>query len=91
MFNAHFHSLFSACHDTDAILPHIDVKHNYKLSNVAFSTQELYTLLSRLDVNKAYGSDNFSPHILKQCATQLPPSLANLLTFSLIIGKVPSQ
>ena len=24
MFNAHFHSSFSACYDTDAILSHID-------------------------------------------------------------------
>ena len=49
MFNAHFHSSFSACHDPDAIFPHIDVKHNYKLPNVTFSTQEVYKLLSRLD------------------------------------------
>ena len=91
MLNAHFNSSFSACHDTDAILPHIDVKHNYKLFNVTFATQEVYTLLSRLDVNKAYGSDNLSPHILKQCATQLSPSLANLFTFSMGIDKVPSQ
>ena len=39
----------------------------------------------------AYGSNNLQQHILKQCATQLSPSLANLFTFSMRIGKVPSQ
>ena len=60
MFNAHFHSSFSVCHGTDEIFPHY-----HKLFDVTFSIQEVYTLLSRLDVNKAYGSDNISPDILK--------------------------
>ena len=51
----------------------------------------MYTLLSRLDVNTAYGVDNLSRLILKQCATQLSPSLENLFNSSMRIGKVPSQ
>ena len=56
-----------------------------------FSTQEVYTLLNKLDVHKAYGTDNLSPHILKQCGSQLSPSLAFLFTLSMKTVKVPSQ
>ena len=70
---------------------HVNVKYDHKLSDVSFSTHEVYKLLSRVDVNKAYGADNLSPHILKQCASQLSPSLAILFTLSMKTGKVPSQ
>ena len=80
MFNLYFYYSFSACHDTDAILSNIDVKHNYTLPNVTFSTQDVYTLLSRLDVNNAYVFDNLSPYIIKTCATQLYLLLPNLFT-----------
>ena len=75
----------------DDELPHISVKYDNDLSAVNFSTQEVYTLLNKLDVHKAYGTDNLSPHILKQCASQLSPSLAILFTLSMKTGKVPSQ
>ena len=91
MFNAHFHSSFSLCLKTDDELPHINVKYDNNHSAVNFSTQEVYTLLNKLDVHKAYGTENSSPHILKQCASQLSPSLANLFTLSMKTGKVPSQ
>ena len=91
MFNAHFHSSFSPCLKTDDELPHINVKYDNDLSAVIFSTLEVYTLLNKLDVHKAYSTDNLSPHILKQCASQLSPSLAILFTLSMKTGKVPSQ
>ena len=91
MFNAHFHSSFSPCLKTDDELPHINVKYDNDLSAVNFSTQEVYTLLNKSDVHKAHGTDNLSPHILKQCASQLSPSLAILFTLSMKTGKVPSQ
>ena len=86
MFNAHFHSSFSPCLKTDDELPHINVKYDNDRP-----TQEVYTLLHKLDVHKAYGTENLSPHILKQCASQLSPSLAILFTLSMKTGKVPSQ
>ena len=64
---------------------------DFDLSAVNFSTQEVYTLLNKLDVHKAYGTENLSPHILKQCAPQLSPSLAILFTLSMKTGKVSSQ
>ena len=91
MFNAHFYSSFSPCLKTDDELPHINVKYDNDLSAVNFSTQEANTLLNKLDVHKAYGTDNLSPHILKQCASHLSPSLAILFTLSMKTGKVPSQ
>ena len=91
MFNAHLHSSFSPCLKTDDELPHINVKYDNDLSAVIFSTQEVYPLLKKLDVHKTYGTDNLSPHILKQCASQLSPSLATLFTLSMKTGKVPSQ
>ena len=91
MFNDHFYSSFSPCLKTDDELPHINVKYDNDLPAVNFSTQEAYTLLNKLDVHKAYGTDNLSPHILKQCASHLSPSLAILFTLSLKTGKVPSQ
>ena len=89
MFNAH--SSFSPCLKTDDELPHINVKYDNDHSAVNCSTQEVYTLLNKLDVHKAYGTDNLSPHILKQCASQLSSSLATLFTLSMKTGKVPSQ
>ena len=55
---------------------HINVKYDNDLSAVIFSTQEVYTLLNKLDVHKAYGTDNLSPHIITTyittlCTTQL--------------------
>ena len=88
MFNAHFHSSFSPCLKKDDELPHINVKYDNDLSAVNFSTQEVYTLLNKLDVHKAYATDNLSPHILKQCASQLSPSLAILFTLSMETDKV---
>ena len=88
---AHFHSSFSPCLKTDDELPHINVKYDYDLSAVNFFTQEVYTLLNKLDVHKAYGTDNLSLHILKQCASQLSPSLAILFSLSMKTGKVYFQ
>ena len=60
MFNAHFHSSFNPCLKTDDELPHINVIYYNDFSAVNVSTQEVYTLLNKLEVHKAYGTDNLS-------------------------------
>ena len=48
-------------------------------------------MLHELNVDKACGPDSLSSHVLKECATELAPSLAHLLTRSFQSGCIPVQ
>ena len=64
---------------------------NPKLSNVFFSKDDVYKVLCTLNSHKAYGCDNLSPLVLRECASQLSPSLALLFNLSMSAGVVPNQ
>ena len=49
--------------------------------------QERY--LKNLDVNKSPGPDCIPPSVVKECATQLAPSLTNVFNKALSSGKLP--
>ena len=42
---------------------------------------DVFKMLSKLDVNKAFGSDNVSPYVLKMCAQQITPVLTSFCQF----------
>ena len=52
---------------------------------------EVQNILSGLDANKAYGPDNLSSRILKECANVLASSLTLLFKKSFASGHIPTQ
>ena len=90
IFNEYFHSVFI---DDDVHgYPNVDIKFNPSLSEVTFSSQSVIKILLGLDTSKACGHDNdISPHILKQCAHQLGPSLTHLFNLCMTSGRFPTQ
>ena len=52
--------------------------------------EDVYQLLSSLDVIKANGPDGISARILKHTAASITPSITKLFNLSLCIGHVPS-
>ena len=52
---------------------------------------EVQKILSGLDANKAYGPDNLSSRILKECVNVLAPSLPLLFKKSFASGHIPTQ
>ena len=61
------------------------------LSCIEFHYLEVQKILSGLDANKAYGPDNLSSRILKECANVLAPSLTLLFKKSFASGHIPTQ
>ena len=53
--------------------------------------EEVYRLLSTLDVTKANGPDEISARMLKHTATSITPSITNLFNLSLRTGHIPSE
>ena len=53
--------------------------------------EEVYRLLSTLDVTKANGPDEISARMLKHTATSITPLITNLFNLSLRTGHIPSE
>lgn len=64
--------------DPDRPPPTIPVLTNNSLSSITITEEEVKQLLLQVDVKKALGPDNISPHILKKCAYQLAAPLTLL-------------
>ena len=60
-----------------------------EICNVECTEEEIETYLKKLKVNKSPGPDTISPQILKECASQLAPSLAKLFNKSFFSGTLP--
>ena len=62
------------------------------MSNVTFSVDGIQHQLSKLDANKAKGSNNISSLIvIKHCANEISPVLRVIFTQSLNTGTLPSD
>ena len=61
--------------------PNVPMKTTKKLSMCLTTKSQVEKLLRNIDVKKAIGPDNISPHILKKCASQLAEPLARLFNF----------
>ena len=53
--------------------------------------EEVYQLLSSLDVTKANGPDGISARAMKHTATSITPSITKLFNLSLRTGQIPSE
>ena len=61
-----------------------------ELSTVSIRCSDVCRLLQTLSPNKATGPDGISARVLRECATELAPSLTSLFCLSLEKGLIPS-
>ena len=61
------------------------------LSSIEFHYLEVQRILAGLDANKAYGPDNVSSRILKECANVLAQSLTLLYKNSFASGYISAR
>jgi len=85
-------SFFSSCYN----LSHSEYHHNLQPPHecpeeLLCNEEEVYQLLSSLDVTKANGPDGISARMLKHTAASITPSITKLFNLSLCTGHVPSE
>ena len=83
-----FFSNIASVIDTNATLPNQTYYTDARLGNIEVTEQVLDQLLP-LDISKASGPDNISPHLLKMTAHLLVSSLTYLINMSLWSRSVP--
>ena len=62
-----------------------------QISEIQLETNEVYECLRTLHTTKACGPDEIPARILKECASEISPSLRSLFNTSLKVGKVPDE
>ena len=75
LFNNYFQSVFAKDQSPTRCSADNVRPAEINLSSIEFHYLEVQKILSELDSNKAYGPDNLSSRILKECANVLSPSL----------------
>ena len=89
LFNEFFSSVFST-RALDSVSLHVDVVNPGLLMDVSTTRNEVKSVLSQLDANKATEVDGIPARILKECAEELSYPLALLFNSSLRSERVPS-
>lgn len=89
-FNSFFHSTFTV---SQYELPVLDQLPSPKqqLHSISIDCKDVYTAIASLDISKAYGCDDISPHLISLCAHHLVPFLTDLFNMSLQTASVPQQ
>jgi len=77
LFNNFFYSNFA--NNTDLSHPTTTHTPGNVLSNISFTSQDVFDILVSLDPNKAMGTDSISPKVLKHCADLLCVPIQHLL------------
>ena len=85
--NAFFSSVFTE--EVTEDFPTLNRMANDKLRSIQCTREKVESYLRNFDVNKASGPDGISPHVVKECATQLAPSLTNIFNKSFFSGLLP--
>ena len=80
LFNEFFGSVFST-RALDSVSLHVDVVNPNLLMDVSTTRNEVKSILSQLDANKATGVDGIPARILKECADELSYPLARFYFF----------
>ena len=70
-------------------VPHVPLRTRNALSDISVDVSEVQHILSKLDINKALGSDGVSPHLLRNCAQEVAPILTTIFQYCLKKGKWP--
>ena len=90
MFNNYFYSIYTSSH---FILPNMEelAKPTNSISDILLSYEEVYQVLSTLQIKKACGPDGIGPSVLQAYVSPLAPILHHLFSFSLNNGVVPTE
>ena len=62
-----------------------------QLADITISPDEVFQVLNTLNTNKASGSDNIGPLLLKSCASFLTYPLHHLFSLSLQTSAIPNE
>lgn len=90
VFNQYFYSTFSQPDDVSYSFESPQFSEP-KFNLLQLSEEEVYQVLSKLDSHKAPGVDGLPTFILKECSTELSPSLCCLFNLSLSSGRLPQE
>ncbi|XP_028399956.1 uncharacterized protein LOC114523279 [Dendronephthya gigantea] len=95
-FNDYFFSSFTSTNSDELFLPDVDVGPDSSftelvLDTIVLTSEEVATILHKLDTNKAHGPDGIPARLLKECADEIAPSLCSLFNLSLQTGYLPLQ
>ncbi len=86
MFKRYFHSVFTK--ENDFRSERTALEKGTDLKEIKTSV-EVKNMLEDLDVRKAMGPDGVSSWILKECSSQLVSVLHNIISTTLVKGRVP--
>ena len=86
----HVFAAKAAIEDNGRQPPTLETVTEAVLHRVNFKSREVRRLLKNLQVTKATGPDDISARVLRECATELAPSLSRLFRMSLRSGRVPA-
>ena len=90
LFNDYFYSVFTS---SSSLLPEIWELPSCPnpLHAISIDEQDVYCVLTNLDVNKATGIDTIGPKILKHCAISLLQPIHYLFNLTLSNSMIPSE
>ena len=88
LFNQYFYSFTPS---STVPVPTIATSYISEINTLVFSEDEVYSVLSQPDPNKATGIDTISPRVLKHCASLLTRLLCHLFNLSLPTGVIPQE
>jgi exonuclease III len=88
IFNNFFQSIFSTKQDLP--LPNITEHEDQLLNEITVTEEEVLKELKTLNPTKAPGPDNIPTKVIKECASELTPSITQLFNDSLNLTKVPT-
>ena len=87
--NSYFSSVFTV--EDYGNFPNPDYVVVKRLENINCSVNEVRRLLLKLKPNKSPGPDNIAPCVLRECASELAPSLAHIFNKSFSSGLLPNE
>ena len=90
VFNEIFSSV-SQIDDAGTQPPHLGTSGVNNLMNVKFRHKDVTNRLRKLDISKSTGPDGISARVLKECASELAPSISKLFSMSFRTGKLPDE
>ena len=90
LFNEFFYSVFTRGSSCSIDQTSISPCHDH-ISTISCEEDEVFRILSSLDVSKAVSIDGISPLFLKHCAIALTPPLTRLFNLSLSTHSLPLE
>ena len=85
MFNSYFSAGFQPKSDRTCFEFSDASETVMQISEIQLETNEVYECLRTLDTTKACGPDEIPARILKECASEISPSLCSLFNTSLMV------